>query len=121
MSKAMLAAIKRKREQMGSHEATHKGKADEDKLDSEKIEAKEEQKDRSTDILKGKPSTEEKKKIEQRAMEEQSEGEDDVDSDAIAMDMLDSRFKNNAPSKPRNLHERVQMGMAQNLKSKGKI
>lgn len=118
---AMLAAIRKKRGEIGSHEQTHHGKADEDKIDSDKAQDKA---DRSEAIIKGKPSTEEKGKIMERMAQENSEqdqGGGGVDSDAIAMDMLDSRFKNNAPTKPRNLHERVQMEMAKNLKSKGKI
>jgi hypothetical protein len=79
-------------------------------------------------ISKGAPSAMEKQKIALASAEENGEQDleqegqgDDVDSDDIAMGMLDSRFKNNAPSNPRNLHERVQTNMAKNLKSKGKI
>jgi len=85
-------------------------------------------------IVKGGPSKEEQGKIAQQAAQDNSEeslehndsghGDSDggsVDSDKIAMDMLDSRFKNNAPSHPRNLHERVQANMAKGLKAKGKI
>lgn len=80
-------------------------------------------------VSKGEPSKNERAKIAQASAEENSEqeleAEDDagpaVDSDEIAMGMLDSRFKNSAPDRPRNLHERVQTNMAKNLKSKGKI
>jgi hypothetical protein len=81
-------------------------------------------------IAKGAPSKEEQGKIAQAAQQEnaeealeQNEGPHDqqVDSDQIAMGMLDSRFKNNAPSRPRNLHERVQSNISKDLKSKGKI
>lgn len=80
-------------------------------------------------VDKGAPSSEEKTKInEQMAKDEAREGaeelgelESGVDSDEIALGMLDSRFKNGGPSKARNLHERAQMGMASNLKAKGKI
>jgi len=80
-------------------------------------------------VSKGEPSREEHAKIAQASAQENSEhdmeAEDEqgpgVDSDEIAMGMLDSRFKNSAPEKPRNLHERVQTNMAKNLKAKGKI
>lgn len=85
-------------------------------------------------IAKGAPSKGEQAKIAERAAQEnqheQAEGEDmgpvdydssGVDSDKIALDMLDTRFKNAAPAKPRNLHERVQTNMAKDLKAKGKI
>jgi hypothetical protein len=79
-------------------------------------------------IAKGAPTKAEQAKIADQAnqdnaieeMEEQGEGPA-VDSDKIAMGMLDSRFKNSQPSKPRNLHERVQTNMAKDLKAKGKI
>ena len=81
-------------------------------------------------VSKGEPSKGEQAKIAERANEESAEHELEeapvdqgpaVDSDKIAMGMLDSRFKNSQPSKPRNLHERVQTNMAKDLKAKGKI
>jgi len=80
-------------------------------------------------ISKGAPSSEEKAKIQERMGKENEQAEleesdapgEEIDSDEIALGMLDSRFKNAAPSAPRNLHERVQMNMAKNLKEKGKI
>ncbi len=85
----------------------------------------------SEQIAKGAPSKEEQMKIAQQAQADNGEEglEQDstdldssgVDSDKIALNMLDTRFKNAPPSKARNLHERVQMGMAKDLKAKGKI
>ena len=81
----------------------------------------------SQDIQKGGPSTEESAAIEGAIAEENEENalvdaEDDVDSDAIGASMLDSRFTGAGPMpKPRNLGERVKTGIAQKLKSKGKI
>ncbi len=80
-------------------------------------------------IAKGAPSKQEQMKIAEQSQAEQAEesmeetagAESDVDSDEIAMGMLDTRFKNAAPSRPRNLHERVQTNMAKDLKAKGKI
>lgn len=87
-----------------------------------------EEKTPSNKVQMGEPSSEEKAKIDtMMAAEEMSdEAEDEmdgaVDSDEIAMGMLDSRFKNADPSmKPRNLSERVKMSMASKLKAKGKI
>lgn len=126
MSNAMFAAIKRRREQgSGDHGTTHSSQHADDK---NRDEPKDEKNDKSEEIAKGKPSTEEHEKIQAKIMDDEDkkdggidEAQEGEDSDAIAMDMLDSRFKNNPPSKPRNLHERAQMGMAKNLKSKGKI
>ncbi len=84
--------------------------------------------DNSMDIAKGGPTENEQQAVSQRAEEEtqhqdvdmgQPDGE--LDSDQIAKDMLDSKFSRGGPTKPRNLHERVQMNMASNLKSKGKL
>lgn len=81
--------------------------------------------DNSVNVSKGEPTSHEKQMVAQQSAEEnQEEGmEDDgaIDSDQIAKDMLDSKFSRGGPSKPRNLHERVQMNMASNLKSKGKL
>lgn len=80
-------------------------------------------------VEKGEPSSEERMKIqEQIALDDEADSLADADApleaadtDEIAMGMLDSRFKSSIPSKPRNLHERVQTNMAKDLKAKGKI
>lgn len=76
-------------------------------------------------ISKGGMSPGEKMNLDKKIMEDDEEMLDedtqDVDSDSIAMGMLDSRFKGESDGNPRNLSERVQMNMAKNLKGKGKI
>lgn len=87
--------------------------------------------DMSQSIIKGGPSSEERGKIAQESSkqdQENSMADQDVpmqsaDSDEIAKSMLDSRHMgSNAPTgKPRNLGERMKMGLASKLKAKGKI
>ena len=90
-------------------------------------------------IAKGDPSSEEQGKIASAASQEkqtnslmskQDENSNDehslvsdVDSDAIGKSMLDSRHLGGNPptGKPRNLGERMKMGVMNKLKSKGKI
>lgn len=86
--------------------------------------------DQSQNISKGFASTEEQGKINQKMSQEtgpsetenESTGGDQVDSDAIAKSMLDSRYKNGPPdSKPRNLNDRMKQHVAGKLKEKGKL
>lgn len=91
--------------------------------------------DNTQAIQKGGPSSEERGKIAQESskqnqmqdMEDMSDDRgnavDPIDSDEIAKSMLDSRHMgSNAPTgKPRNLGERMKMGIASKLKAKGKI
>lgn len=94
---------------------------------------------KGNDIAKGEPSTEEQGKIAEAAgnekqtnslMSKQDENSNDehslvsdVDSDEIGKSMLDSRHLGGNPptGKPRNLGERMKMGVMNKLKSKGKI
>lgn len=84
------------------------------------------------DIQKGGASSEERSKIESAMQDENKENAlenaemkqdgPQVDSDAIAKSMLDSRFTGGGPMpKPRNLGERAKVHMASNLKNKGKL
>lgn len=87
--------------------------------------------DNSQAIAKGNPSSDEKAKIAQESskqdqmndMSQQNDPMQSADSDEIAKSMLDSRHMgSNAPTgKPRNLGERMKMGIASKLKAKGKI
>lgn len=91
--------------------------------------------DNTQAIMKGGPSSDEKGKIAQESSKQDRENDmeqmsddhgnavDPVDSDEIAKSMLDSRHMgSNAPTgKPRNLGERMKMGLASKLKAKGKI
>lgn len=84
-------------------------------------------------IAKGGASTEEQGKIQEAMakgnqesdLEEKQEhdtGMSSNDSDDIAKSMLDSRSTGSNPiTQPRNLGERMRMGLASKLKSKGKI
>jgi hypothetical protein len=86
-------------------------------------------------IEKGEPSSDERGKIAERAKEEDAmhamedasaihdDGDEGVDSDSIAASMIDHKAKSAIESgaKPRNLGERMKMGLAQKLKSKGKL
>ena len=90
-------------------------------------------------VAKGGASQEEQNKIQSAAEEENRNtalsAEDDADhdldsdstitpekSDQIALSMLDSRDKHGmAPSKPRNLGERMRGALAAKLKGKGKL
>lgn len=86
------------------------------------------------DIQKGGPSTHEKQAIQAQSQkddqmnamdDEQNEHMDDPSgqsSDDIGMSMLDHKSKTGDPAiQPRNLGERVKMGIAQKLKAKGKL
>ena len=90
--------------------------------------------DKSQAIAKGGSSTEEDGKVKAAMTKENSEtdleqqqedssGSQIHDSDDIAKSMLDSRHMGGNPptGKPRNLGERMKMGIAANLKGKGKI
>lgn len=83
----------------------------------------------TSEIEKGAPSSEEQGKIESamsaenqtNALEEQDD-KPSVQSDDIGKSMLDSRDTGRNPlEKPRNLGERMRMGIASKLKSKGKM
>lgn len=87
--------------------------------------------DNTQSIMKGGASSDEKGKIAQESskqdqmneMADQADPMQSADSDEIAKSMLDSRHMgSNAPTgKPRNLGERMKMGIASKLKAKGKI
>lgn len=156
---AMYSAIKKRRGLIGDHQSmghssqhvaddTNKGekKMDEGKNlhafvaalnDHEKGQLKDilGGNDKTMEIMKGAPSSEERSKISAASSAENARNEaeessgghgnavDPIDSDEIAKSMLDSRHMgSNAPTgKPRNLGERMKMGIAAKLKAKGKI
>lgn len=139
----MLAAIKNKRKgQEGDHQDMGHGSQHADDKEKDlhgfveslndhekgKLKSILAQDGNAQGIAQGDPSTEERGKIQDamgkenqmNALEEQDEP---VDSDAIGKSMLDSKYMGSNPptDKPRNLGERVKMGIAAKLKSKGKI
>lgn len=75
-----------------------------------------------SDIEKGQPSDEERSKIEAK-MGDEGPGVPEEESDDIAMSMLDSKSKMPGAenAQPRNLGERVKLGLAAKLKGKGKL
>lgn len=76
-------------------------------------------------VEKGEPTAEERQKIEAQMADDDGGGADEPsqDSDEIAMGMLDPRQQQGGgmDAKPRNLGERMRMGLANKLKAKGKI
>lgn len=124
MSQAMYAAIKKRKASHSNHVSDH-GKENESIKKS--ADAPEQKSDDAQNISKGHASPKEKEKIQERMTQDASEPQGgapaDYDRDQIAMDMLDSKFRNGVPEgmKPRNLSDRMKMHVATDLKSKGKL
>lgn len=151
MSAGMLAALKKKKQGMaleGDHQdMTHGSQHSEDSdkdlhsiasslNDGEKSKLKgilDSHLDKSMQIAKGGSSSEEDGKVQEamgkenketdlEEQQENSSGSAIHDSDDIAKSMLDSKHMSGAPlDKPRNLGERMKMGIAAKLKGKGKL
>lgn len=123
MSDAMYAAIRRRKMQGGMKpEAAPQAPQAPAPVESPSNDAQ--------NISKGHASPTEKTKIEERAQQEMqtqpmdaAPADESYDSDEIAKDMLDSRFRQGVPEglQPRNLSERMKMNVATKLKEKGKL